>query len=161
MAHQDLAAVLAIQQQCYLPAFHEPLVAFESKWAASPDTCWVAEQQGQVCAYLVCLPIEGGKLPALHASAFQRSITPDWLYLHDLAIGPQARGTGLAPMLVSEALTRAKDLGLQQAGLVAVQDSSAFWSRFGFAINESGQQASGEKLASFGTGAVFMSRPID
>lgn len=161
MTHHDLTAVLAIQHQCYQPAFHEPREAFESKWTASPDTCWVAERQGLVCAYLVCLPIEGRALPALHASAFQRSATPDWLYLHDLAIGPAARGTGLAPELVSKALASAQRIGLHRAGLIAVQDSCDFWRRFGFAEDASGHQVSRDKLDSFGDGAVFMSRALD
>lgn len=160
MTQGDLAAVLTVQHQCYAAAFHEPLEAFASKWTASPDTCWVAESEGAVCAYLVCLPIEQQGLPPLHATAFQRSPHPDWLYLHDLAIGPGARGTGLAPQLIERALGKARDMALPGAGLIAVQDSSAFWRRFGFEIDTSEQLVTTEKLHSFGADAVFMSRAL-
>lgn len=160
MAQGDLAAVLSVQHQCYAATFHEPVEAFASKWAASPDTCWVAEQQGAVCAYLVCLPIEQRGLPALHATNFKPCRQPDWLYLHDLAIGPAARGTGLAPQLIERALARARAMALPTAGLIAVQDSSAFWRKFGFEIDTSERLVSAEKLASFGADAVFMSREL-
>ncbi|TAK94027.1 MAG: GNAT family N-acetyltransferase [Aquabacterium sp.] len=160
MAQGDLAAVLSVQHQSYAAAFHEPIEAFASKWAASPDTCWVAEHEGAVCAYLVCLPIEQRNLPALHATDFQKGMHPDWLYLHDLAIGPVARGTGLAPQLVERALARAQAMALPAAGLIAVQGSSAFWRRFGFEIDASERLVSARKLASFGADAVFMSREL-
>lgn len=160
MAQGDLAAVLAVQHQCYGAEFHEPLEAFSSKWTASPDTCWVAAHQGTVCAYLVCLPIEQQGLPALHATAFQRSANPDWLYLHDLAIGPEARGSGLAPQLIERALEKASAMALPTAGLIAVQDSCAFWRRFGFEIDTSERLVTTEKLRSFGADAVFMSRAL-
>lgn len=160
MTQGDLAAVLTVQRQCYAAPFHEPPQAFASKWTASPDTCWVAEHKGAVCAYLVCLPIEQRGLPALHATAFQHAPHPDWLYLHDLAIGPEARGTGLAPQLIERALDKASAMALPRAGLIAVQDSSAFWRRFGFEIDTSEQWVTAQKLRSFGADAVFMSRAL-
>lgn len=160
MTHGDLAPVLSVQQQSYTTEFHEPFAAFESKWLASPDTCWVAERAGAVCAYLVCLPVEQRNLPALHAAAFQRASHPDWLYLHDLAIGPAARGAGLSPLLMACALEKAQAMSLPTIGLIAVQDSCAFWRKFGFEIDGSERLVSAAKLATFGTQAVFMSRKI-
>lgn len=160
MQRPDLASVISIQHQCYAPAFHEPVEAFESKWAASPDTCWVAQYLGQVCAYLVCLPVQGQALPALHARAFQRSAQPNWLYVHDLAIGPVARGAGLASQLIGQALDQARNMGLTQAGLIAVQDSASFWRKFGFVEDASGHLVTPGKLASFGPDALFMSQTL-
>lgn len=160
MRRPDLPSVVEIQHQCYAPAFHEPMAAFESKWAAAPETCWVAQYLGQVCAYLVCLPVQDQALPALHAPAFERSAQPNWLYLHDLAIGPAARGTGLASQLISLALNQAHDMGLTQAGLIAVQDSASFWRKFGFVEDASGHLIPPDKLASFGAGALFMRQAL-
>lgn len=156
MLQRDLAAVLLIQQQCYSSDFQEPVEAFESKWTASPDTCWVAELGGEVCAYLVCLPIQGSQLPALHASDFRCAERADWLYVHDLAIGHTARGTGLASVLIQQAKVQRQGLGLQNMGLIAVQGSCMFWRKFGFEVDESERLVSADKLVTFGADAVFM-----
>lgn len=156
MLRRDLAAVLLIQQQCYSSDFQEPVEAFESKWMTSPDTCWVAELGGEVCAYLVCLPIQGRQLPVLHASDFRCAEQANWLYVHDLAIGHAARGSGLAPVLIRQAMARRQEWGLQDMGLIAVQDSCLFWRKFGFEVDESERLVSADKLATFGADAVFM-----
>lgn len=157
MRHDDLGAVLALQHQCYVPAFHEPLAAFASKLTAAPDSCWVAQdEQARVCAYLVCVPVEGPALPALHAPDHAPAHAPDWLYLHDMAIAPFARGLGLAPRLLANAQTYAREAGLGCIGLIAVQDSSGFWQKHGFKADRASRRVPPDKLATFGTDAVFM-----
>lgn len=160
MTRADLAAVIAIQHQCYTGAFHEPISAFEAKLSASPDSCWVGVNQGRIDAYLVCLPVAHDQVPALHAPHFERPAAPDWLYVHDLAVGPQGRGTGLAGALLAQALAWASSVGLQSAGLIAVQDAAAFWSRHGFQLAETDPRVPPAKLASFGADARFMTRSL-
>lgn len=161
MREHDLPAVISLQSQCYRPEFHEPEAAFASKLRAAPESCWVQEGPEGLQAYMVCLPMEGGTLPALHAPDWHRPPNPDWLYLHDLAIHPAMRAQGLAGLMVG----RANELALQQkmafVGLIAVQGSQPFWARHGF---DSGAKASWvppEKLASFGEGATFMLRRLE
>lgn len=160
MRKTDLASVIAIQRQCYPPAFQEPIEAFESKLTASPDTCWVSHHLDQVCAYLVCLPIQDQALPVLHAKDFQISASANWLYIHDLAIGPNARGTGLASQLLRKAVDQARDKGLTRVGLIAVQGSEPFWAKFGFNSAESNSLLPQDKLNSFGSGALFMHQTL-
>lgn len=161
MRHDDLGAVLALQHQCYVPAFHEPLAAFASKLTAAPDSCWVAQdEQARVCAYLVCVPVEGPALPALHAPDHRPARAPDWLYLHDMAIAPFARGLGLAPRLLAHALTYAREAGLARVGLIAVQDSCGFWQKQGFEADRGSPSVPPDKLATFGPDAVFMQNSV-
>lgn len=159
MLEGDLDAVIRLQSTCYSREFHEPKVAFASKLKAAPDSCWVIHGPDGLLAYLVCLPIEGDQLPALHAPDWRKPANPDWLYLHDLAIHPDARGMGLASLMLSRATELAQTRKLASMGLIAVQDSVPFWRRYGFEpVTCATIHISEEKLASFGKEATFMLR---
>lgn len=159
MLKGDLDAVISLQTTCYGPGFHEPKASFASKLQAAPESCWVMPGPSGLRAYLVCLPIEGDRLPALHSPDWRRPPAPDWLYLHDLAIHPDARGGGLAKLMLQRATELAQTLGLTSMGLIAVQGSVPFWRRHGFEpVAGKASQISEAKLASFGEGATFMLR---
>lgn len=159
MAPGDLAAVLSLQQQCYAHAFHEPHASFAAKLEASPQSCWVARGATGLLAYLVCLPVEGNGLPALHAGHWRRPDHPDWLYLHDLAIAPEARGSGISRALVGQACAWARAMSLPHLGLIAVQGSEPYWRKLGFAAIWPTPRVNADKLASFGPNAQYMQRP--
>lgn len=157
MTPTDLPGVLAVQQRCYEPAFHEPLAAFASKLAGAPDTCWVASTATEgILAYLVSLPVDAHSLPALHAAHWHAPDQAHWLYLHDLAVAPLAQGRSLAPQLVAQAQHCARAMGLRQMVLVAVQGSEGFWQRQGFAAQALPAGTPNDKLGSFGPHARFM-----
>jgi GNAT superfamily N-acetyltransferase len=158
MQPDDLPGVLALQQGCYAAAFHEPLAAFASKLSASPDSCWVLVRGDMLCAYLVCLPIEGDQLPPLHAAHWSAPERPDWLYLHDMAVSPAERGTGAAQALLAQAFEWARQRQLPETGLIAVQGSVPFWSKLGFQLLEDPARVGPAKLATFGPDARFMRR---
>jgi GNAT superfamily N-acetyltransferase len=58
------------------------------------------------------------------------------MYIHDLAVLRSHRGRGLARLLLTEVFRVAEELGLKRFGLVAVQNSEAFWQRWGFERRE-------------------------
>lgn len=161
MSDSDLQAVLSLQQRCYASAFHEPLAAFASKLQAAPGSCWVLPSTlpGELMAYLVCLPVAPGALPALHASDCPPPDEAAWLYVHDMAVAPEARGAGVAPQLLAQAHAWARLAGLKALALVAVQDSQPFWSKQGFQSVPDALPA--DKLASYGDGACFMLQALD
>jgi len=160
MVAADLPAVLDLQSRCYVAAFHEPLQAFESKQLAAPAHCWVlpAPDASHLLAYLVCLPVAQGQWPALHATQWVKPSHADWLYVHDMAVAPQARGTGAARRLLACAGEAARQSGLTAMALVAVQDSVAFWSKLGF--QEATAAVDPGKLVSYGHTACFMLQPL-
>ncbi|MDN3920155.1 GNAT family N-acetyltransferase [Roseateles violae] len=157
----DVGAVLGLQAQCYGPALIEDGAAFEAKLRATETlgTCWLAERDRQALAYVLSLPVCEQSFPALNAAEFRPSAAPSLLYLHDLAVAPAGRALGLGRRLFERVLQAAQDLALDQIGLVAVQDSLAFWRRQGFA--EPGPLPAGiaAKLASFGADARYLARP--
>lgn len=157
MTPTDLPGVLAVQHWCYAPAFHESPAAFASKLSGTPDTCWVAASANDVIvAYLVSMPVDAHSLPALHAAQWQRPAQAQWLYLHDLAVAPLARGQSLAPRLVAQAQQSARAMRLTQMALVAVQGSEGFWQQQGFVTQALPAGVSTGKLDSFGPHAQFM-----
>jgi GNAT superfamily N-acetyltransferase len=161
---QDLVAVHALQAQCYPAAYQEPVAAFAAKLAASPETAWGVDhpsQSGVLMAYLFCLPIEGLQWPALHATQAVAPVQADGLYLHDLALHPDARGRGLGQALVSHARRWAVANKLLALRLIAVQGSVPYWQKLGFAaLSEQALRASSADLGSFGAQACAMALPL-
>ena len=79
------------------------------------------------------------------------------LHLHDLAVAPYARGQALGDRLVARAFAAARTAGLTRLSLVAVQQSSAFWRRFGFAAPHHPLPPDlAEELARYGADACYL-----
>lgn len=154
----DLKAVLAVQSACYPPFFHESAAAFRAKLEASPDTHWLCRREGTALGYLVTLPVAEGKLPALDADAVATVDTPEWLYVHDLAVLPEARSLGLGKRFMAEAERVAREKGLRGLALVAVEAAEGYWANLGFQPVKTVSVELAAKLASFGEGAVYMEK---
>jgi len=154
----DIDAVLAIQSRAYTQLIPESADVLLSKLRVSPQTCWLAQVDGQAAGYLLTHPWSAHMPPALHARIDALPAGADCLYLHDLAIDPVFRGCKIAQALVSGALQKAQALGFAQSALIAVQASRRFWARFGFAPVADPQPALREKLAGYGADATFMLR---
>ena len=76
--------------------------------------------------------------------------------LHDIALLPQARGTGAAKAVIALLADRAMASGLPNLSLIAVNDSASFWQRHGFAVTP--DPALDKKLRSYDESARFMVR---
>src|SRR5690606_2413851 len=124
--------VLRIQDACYTDIVPESAASMLAKLRATPATCFVAQGPAGVAGYLVAVPVAYPGLPALAAPTLSVPAQPDALYLHDLALPASARGTGAGQALVQQALAQARAARLPLACLVAIQQSAAYWRRFGF-----------------------------
>lgn len=155
MQEEDLTAVLRIQAQCYSAIQPESEAAFLAKLHASPHTSVVALHQGQIQGYLVAVPACCFSWPQLNTPVYELPEQPDCLYLHDLAVAPQARALGLGKRLVYHFLTQLHALGWPYASLIAIQNSAPYWEGYGFqaAAMTDSQKA---KLDSYGAGAQYM-----
>lgn len=163
MTPADLDAVLALQQRCYGVDFLERREAFAAKLAATQGLgcCWMARRDGEPLAYVVSLPVCEATLPALDAPHCETPAAPTLLYLHDMAVAPEARSLGLAARLLAQLRERAPALGLARIGLVAVQGSLPYWQRQGFAQPAALSADLGAKVASFGAEACFLVQELD
>jgi predicted N-acetyltransferase YhbS len=155
MVEADIAAVLEIQAVCYTAVTPESDASLHAKLRASQSTCFIASIEGDVVGYLIALPWELSNPPALNAETCRLPLSPDCLYLHDLAVAPGARKSGAARALVEACLSQMRVLGLGRASLVAVQNSVSYWERYGFrAVPPSAPLQA--KLATYGTGVAYM-----
>ncbi|MDD6071597.1 MAG: GNAT family N-acetyltransferase [Clostridiales bacterium] len=87
----------------------------------NPDTCFVAEKDGNV----------GGVILAGHDG--RRA------YIYHLAVAKEYRGKGIGTQLVDAAMNELAFLGIQKAALVAFkenEDGNAFWEKMGFSVRE-------------------------
>ncbi|BEP67070.1 MULTISPECIES: GNAT family N-acetyltransferase [unclassified Variovorax] len=160
MRADDLEAVLAIQLACYGAGFVEDGVLIARRLAASPHTGWVAEHGGAVRAYLAAYPSQRGKLTPLHGD-FEVAPDADALYLHDLAVHPEASGLGLGPRLVRHAWAHALRAGWRHSTLVSVQASVGFWERQGYAATVPADDLQQARLATYPGDSVYMARRLD
>jgi len=158
MGVEDLPAVLQIQSLCHEAANLEPEASFLAKLTASPATCFMAMVGESPAGYLVAVPSRSEAPPPLHSPVYAVPSAPDSLYLHDLAVHPRARGSGVAGMLIGAYFDRLQRQGLAFACLTAVNGSSAYWARYGFRVVAPGS-ADAARLATYGEGARYMRRP--
>lgn len=153
----DLPAILRIQARCYTAIVPESATSMGAKVAAAPDTCFVACQGEHIVAYLLALPWRFDDPPSLDAAECRLPARPDTLYLHDLAVDPEARGSGIADMLVGAFLAALTTLSLPRASLIAIQHSAPWWSRHGFVPVPVAAPLS-VRLAGYGKDAAYMCR---
>lgn len=155
----DLPALMTLQAQAYGAGYVEPAAVMAQRLAITPHTVWgLFDASGAMHAYLLAYRSVRGAVAPLH-QPFDPAPRPTALYLHDLAVHPQAKGQGLGPRLVAAAQQVARAEGLSGLGLVAVQGSQPFWQRQGF-LPSPLDAASQACLAGYGEQAAYLWQPL-
>lgn len=155
----DLDAVLAIQAQGYDAATQEAAATFSAKLRVAAQSCFIACLDGRAMGYLIALPADANLPPPLHSTEASSLATADALYLHDLAVAPQARATGVTQRLLAAYWRCLHEGGFRFACLTAVNGSRPFWERHGFRV-VAADAALRARLAGYGDGATFMRQAI-
>ncbi|GGY70004.1 N-acetyltransferase [Cellvibrio zantedeschiae] len=151
MLSSDLRTVEAIQAEAYAGHFLESAHIIAQRFDSSPTTSWVAERDGQVCAYLVAYWSKVGKISPLNAP-FAPIEEMQCLYLHDLALLKIAQGFGLARLLINAATDHASNQSAYAIALLSVQSSKAFWQGLGFSEFAHLEESQQENLNTYLTG---------
>lgn len=158
MSVADLPAVSALAA-CIHPSFPEDEAVFAERLRLYPPGCRVLEGKQGLVAYIVSHPwrhLEPPPLNALLRALPQQSST---FYIHDLALAPEARGTGAAALVIDALADLASKTGLPMMSLIAVNGSAGFWQRQGFeAVHD---PLLDSKLRSYSDDARYMSRPLE
>ncbi len=128
----DWPSIARIQAESYPREVLESLESLQSHWHVSESTCLIAEVQGAVVGYILSHPWIKGKIPPLNEIYSSLPANCDSLFIHDLALSPPFRGTGLGDELVRAVFEAGSALGLTHLSLISVQGSSGYWKRFGF-----------------------------
>lgn len=131
MTGADLAAVNRIADVVHVNYPEDPAV-FANRLALFPDGCRMAGDGGQVLGYCIAHPGVIGQPPALDCVLDALPAGADCLYIHDVALLPEARGRklGIALARLMEDVARAH--GFDRIGLTAVNKSDGFWGSLGY-----------------------------
>lgn len=163
---RDLDTVIQIQGNCYSTSLIEPIEAMHQH-IASGHPCWLVEVADRPAGYLLAARLGAEEAGPPHPISLGTADRPppsesaNWLYLHDLAVLPEFRGTGASRALLDAADRLAQEHHrIEAMALVAVQASSAFWQKQGFMAVTGISEALGHKLTSYGPHAVYMWRPL-
>jgi ribosomal protein S18 acetylase RimI-like enzyme len=148
----DLDGVVAVARTAF-PDHPEGRACFAERLALSPSLCFVLADGEDVAGYCIAYPWPLGSIPPLDSLLGALPEEQDALYLHDLAVRPDTRGSGHARTILDTLFARAGDTPI---ALVSVNDSAAFWTAQGFAARESPDLAA--KLASYGPDARYRVR---
>lgn len=154
----DVPEILRIQAACYNAIVPEDAAAYLNKLHQAPDCAFVLQSApGQLVAYLFALPIAVDAPPALNSNNYLRSTAANCLYLHDLAIDPAAHGLGLSQPLMAAFFQTARQQNLHFCSLIAIQNSDAFWQRYGFRTDaRTTTPAIQEQLRSYGPACYLL-----
>ncbi|WDE10393.1 GNAT family N-acetyltransferase [Thalassomonas haliotis] len=123
--------IVKIQEEAYTDIAPEDVKVLKSKCYSSPQTCAVySDHKGKVLAYLLAHPWASETPPKLNEKI---SVTyGSTLFIHDLALALEGRGKNIGRELVQNLIANAKTQSFVKILLVAVQNSTGFWAKFGF-----------------------------
>ncbi|UEM20889.1 GNAT family N-acetyltransferase [Skermanella mucosa] len=160
MGPADLPTVERIAEIVH-PGYPESPEVPAERLALFPAGCLIARDgHGSVLGYAVSHPGTLGRPPALDSLLGGLPPDADCLYLHDVALLPEARGLGLGESLVDILRDLARRRGLPALALTAVNRSAPYWRRRGFS-DHPGDAALAAKLASYGDDAAYMVITLD
>ncbi|KAB2869269.1 MAG: GNAT family N-acetyltransferase [Bauldia sp.] len=157
MTGYDLAAVETIANQVH-PDFFESAEVLGERQRLYRDGCYLLEIGEKPAGYVLSHPWRSGSVPAPNALLGELPAAPDTYYLHDLALLPVARRVGAASHIVGALAKHAAAKGLASMSLVAVNGSTGFWRKLGFAVQEA--PALERVLAGYDADARLMVRPL-
>jgi GNAT superfamily N-acetyltransferase len=158
MTPSDLAAVSVIAARVH-PDYPEDDAVFAERLALYPAGCFVLANGTEAQGYLISHPWHRGRPPALNALLGALPAPATTYYVHDLALLPQARGSGAAGAIVATLIRHAADQRHKNISLVAVNNSVQFWQRQGFRIHD--DAALTAKLASYDAQARYLLCELD
>lgn len=118
-----------------------------------PAGCLIASVDGATVGYAISHPGVIGRPPPLDTLLGALPPDADCLYIHDVALLPQARGLRLGEVVAAILAGVARDRAFKWLALTAVNNSTAFWARQGFSVG-----CPEKSLASYGSDAAYMVR---
>lgn len=158
METSDLDGVVRVARAAF-PDHFEDRACFAERQSLYPEGCFVLTQGlGKVLGYLIAYPWLSGSAPPLNSLIGGLPSQAEIIYLHDLALLPEAQGQGHTRAIVEHLAAQARADGWSAIALVAVNRAAAFWTKMGFAVMQ--DPAMAEKLASYGTDADYMVRRL-
>lgn len=158
----DVDSLLHVQTICYGDAFLESRATFSQRLASAHHCSIGVVRAGEhaLHAYLAAYWSNPGKITPLDGPFTAPAAGEQVLYLHDMSVLPELAGQGVARHLVQYLQAQARARGLQQAALVSVQGSQAYWERQGFSVCPVIDAQQSMHLQTYGEGALYMTSAL-
>jgi hypothetical protein len=154
----DLQEINRIADQIHI-TLPERDEVFEEKIRLSPETCFVLVRHNELVGYGISHPWYLYNVPALDTFLGALPSLPECLFIHDVAILPEARGGGAAGTLVELVNDIARSREIPYLALVSVYNTEPVWARYGFRTVSDPTLA--EKLRQYGDIAKYMIRKLE
>jgi predicted N-acetyltransferase YhbS len=129
----DIPAIHRLETETYRPELHESAAAFLQLVRLFPEGAFGCFDEAGLCGYAFGAPTRAGSTLELRTPLERIAEDADTFYIHDVAVAPRCRGTGVGTRLATGLLDLARTRGFRRSELVSVQGSAPFWGRFGFA----------------------------
>ena len=158
MKESDLADVCRIASLCH-PDFPEEDAVLEEKFRLSPLSCFILSDNesstASVFGYCLAHPYKLNSIPTLDRLLHKLPEKCDTLYIHDLALLPEAQGGGNGKKAVELLFNVAEREKFGTLSLVAVHGSQVFWQKNGFKLVEVSEILK-QKLLTYSEDARYM-----
>ncbi len=159
MILDDLLDAQALQRDAYAPFLLEDARAFSSRITHESSYCLIAICGKKLVAYLLAHGWRPKSPPRL-GEMLSPTGEAEVLFIHDLAVAPPARGSGVGRRLIAQVLASAARDGLRSAELIAVSGAAPYWKKLGFTQVQVSPELRA-KIALYGVDACLMERPLD
>jgi ribosomal protein S18 acetylase RimI-like enzyme len=156
---EDLPAVLSIQKECYGEHYLEPRSAWAQRLSFSQRHILGVCRDNEVVAYAAAYTSQRGGVTPLNGF-FTPVVSPDSMYLHDVAVASSAKGCALGSVLTQRLWGQAAMEGICFSSLVSVQSSRAYWERLGYRVTPLQNLQAQLNLSGYGSDAVYMEASI-
>ena len=154
---QDLDEVNRIADDIHTSLPERPEV-FAEKVELSPATCMKLTDGARMLGYGISHPWSLFNIPPLDDFLGKLPEAPDCVYLHDIVIRPEARGSQAAAGYVRLLEESARTNSIRALALVSVYGTDILWSRLGFKVKSTPEL--NRKLSSYGPSAKYMIRQL-
>ncbi len=158
----DVDDLMHIQSITYGSGLQESRDVFVRRLSC-PHHCSLGiarQSDNRLLAYLAAYWSEFGKVTPLDGDFDPPPEHGRVLYIHDISVLPELAGQGAAQRMLNTLFDQARAQQVRQAALVAVQGSTVFWQRLGFAPHTVTNATQLQHLRSYGPGAIFMSAAL-
>ena len=155
MTAADMPQVIALAARIHIDHPEDDDVIIERR-TFFPEGCLVLESGDAIYGYTLVHPAEFEMPPALNKLIGRAPRATDTLHIHDVALAPEARGTGAAQKALKIIEDTAKSNAYRQISIVAVNGTEPFWQKQGFKHHRS--EKLDKKLASYDGTSSYMLR---
>lgn len=114
----------------YPDEYYESTESFISKAKGYLSGCFVCLLEEKICGYIISFPYFLNEYYPINFK-YENFHNPNCYYIHDLCVLPEYRNKGVAKKLLDKASLH----DYKKTALIAVCDSSSFWTKMNFTHN--------------------------